>query len=196
MDEKDKKTGRLSLPKTTASDLLGRQSVRATFKLTRRAVDAMSAVSIHLGVKQKSLFDHLIGDADVLNFIASEAEPFMPRKKECVQKTYVISRSTLSLLDRISKTCDAPRDILVEHSIQRLLPIITREQEKHGKRKILLSELKINLIENEKLLEKAKRLLGEEDLVYNEMQTALSGLRKTCINIESFIQRGELIEKF
>ncbi|MBW1893961.1 MAG: hypothetical protein JRF40_02595 [Deltaproteobacteria bacterium] len=196
MDEKDKKTGRLSLPKTTTSDLLGRQSVRATFKLTRRAIDAMSAVSIHLGVKQKSLFDHLIGDADVLNFIASEAEPFIPRKKESIQKTYVISRSTLSLLDRISKTCDAPRDILVEYSIQRLLPIITREQEKHEKRKVLLKELKINLKQNENLLEKTRRLIGEEDPVYNEMQTALSVLRKTCINIESFIQRGELIEKF
>ena len=196
MDDKDKKTGRLSLPKTTTSDLLGRQSVRATFKLTRRAVDAMSAVSIHLGVKQKSLFDHLIGDADVLNLIAGEAKPFTPRKKDSIQKTYVISRSTLSLLDRISKGCDAPRDILVEYSIQRLIPIITREQEKHEKRKVLLKELKINLIQNENLLEKTKKLLGEEDPVYIEMQTAFSGLRKTCINIESFIQRGELIEKF
>lgn len=196
MDEKDKKTGGLPLPKTTASDLLGRQSVRATFKLTRKAIDAMSAVSIHLGVKQKSLFDYLIGDAEVLNVIANEAEPFLSRGEDSVQKTYVVSRNTLSLLDSISKSSDAPRDILVEYSFQRLLPIITREQEKHEKRKLLLKELKSNIIQNEELLEKTKKQLGEEDPVYNEIEAALVGLKKTCARIESLIERGESIEKF
>ena len=156
----------------------------------------MSAVSIHLGVKQKSLFDYLIGDAEVLNVIANEAEPVLSRGEDSVQKTYVISRNTLSLLDSISKSSDAPRDILVEYSIQRLLPIISREQEKHEKRKLLLKELKSNVIQNEKLLEKTKRALGEEDPVYNEIETALSGFRKTCTRIESLIERGECIEKF
>jgi hypothetical protein len=196
MDEKNKKTEGLPLPKTTASDILGRQSVRATFKLTRRAIDAMSAVSMHLGVKQKSLFDYLISDAEVLNVIANEAEPVVSGKEDSIQKTYVVSRSTLSLLDNISKSSDAPRDILVEYSIKRLLPIITREQEKHVKRKHFLKELKSNILQNEKLLEKTKRELGEEDFVYNEIKTALSGLRKTYIRIEALIERGECIEKF
>lgn len=195
-EEKNSKNKALCLPQTTASDLLGRQSVRATFKLTRKAVDAMSAVSIHLGVKQKSLFDHLIGDADVLTIIARESEARAYTKKDCIQKTYVVSRSTLSLLDHVSKKCEAPRDILVEQSIQRLLPIIDREQKKHEKRKVLLEELKDNLALSESLLEKTRRSLGDDDPVCQQIQTAVAGLRKACSQIESYILKGECIENF
>ena len=46
-----------SLPQPSPDDLRGRQSVRATFRLSAKAIDAMSIVSVHLGIKQKSLFD-------------------------------------------------------------------------------------------------------------------------------------------
>lgn len=196
MVDKYNNTEGLPLPATTASDLMGRQSVRATFRLTRKAIDAMSAVSNHLGVKQKSLFDYLIGDEDVLNVIANEAGPAPERDGESVQKTYVISRSTLTLLESISKRCDAPRDILVEYSIQRLLPIISREQEKHEKRKRLLKELKSHIMQYEKLHKKTKLQLGEDDPVCSEMGAALAGLNKTCLRVESLVDRGECIENF
>ncbi|MCK7510327.1 MAG: hypothetical protein MZV70_43945 [Desulfobacterales bacterium] len=41
-----------------------------------------------------------------------------------IQKTFVISRRTLACLDEISRQSRAPRDALVEYSIQRLLPVI------------------------------------------------------------------------
>jgi len=47
------------LPRPTPEGLRGRQSVRATFKLSAKAIEAMSIVAVHLGIKQKSLFDHL-----------------------------------------------------------------------------------------------------------------------------------------
>ena len=72
----------------------------------------------------------------------------------------------------------------------------TREQEKHEKRKLLLKELKSNVIQNEELLEKTKKQLGEEDPVYNEIEAALVGLKKTCTRIENLVERGECIEKF
>ena len=60
------------LPQPSSRDLRGRQSVRATFKLTARAIETMSAVSIHLGIKQKSLFDHLVDDIKAQREIASQ----------------------------------------------------------------------------------------------------------------------------
>ena len=59
-----------SLPSTSPADLRGRQSVRATFRLSTKAIDALSVVAVQLGIKQKSLFDHLIEDLTVLEKIA------------------------------------------------------------------------------------------------------------------------------
>ena len=60
----------LSLP--SSADLRGRQSVRATFKLTEMAINVVNIISTHLGIKQKSLFDHLIDDTQSLDVIAKE----------------------------------------------------------------------------------------------------------------------------
>ena len=62
------------LPRPTPKDLRGRQSVRATFKLSAKAIEAISIVAVHLGIKQKSLFDHLIEDVHSLKLISLEVE--------------------------------------------------------------------------------------------------------------------------
>jgi len=142
----------IELPLPDSQDLRGRQSVRATFKLSNRAIDALSIVAVHLGIKQKSLFDHLIEDVQSLNAIAREIEAEEFRNLARVQKTFVISRRTLNCLEEISRQFNAPRDALVEYSIQRLLPVITREREKHRKRKKLLEEIRRHLEDGRRLL--------------------------------------------
>ena len=46
-------------PKTSAMDLRGRQSVRATFKLSEDCINAIRTLSAQLGIKQKSVFDEI-----------------------------------------------------------------------------------------------------------------------------------------
>ena len=184
----------LSLP--SSADLRGRQSVRATFKLTEMAINAVNIVSTHLGIKQKSLFDHLIDDAQSLDVIAKEVRSDVFNELERVQKTYVISRKTLSCLGEVSKRFAAPRDALVEYSIQRLLPIIREEREKHRKRKEILSELTEYLEQGEEMLKKSRKLLGKEDPVYNNLENAMAVTRNVQKNIKSFVERGEIIEEF
>ena len=92
-------TENISLPLPSAEDLRGRQSVRATFKLSTRAIDALSIVAVHLGIKQKSLFDQLIEDAGSLSHIAREIESDDFSTLKRVQKTFVISRKTLRSLE-------------------------------------------------------------------------------------------------
>lgn len=185
-----------SLSQPSSSDLRGRQSVRATFKLSEKAIDAISILSIHLGIKQKSLFDHLIDDTESLNFIAQEMRTSPSQVSHRIQKTYVLSRKTLSSLDRISKDSDTPRDTLVENSIQRLLPLIAREREKHRLRKEVLEDFSQYLGEGTKILRKSKKTLGEEDPVTDKIESALIALMNTYDGLASFIERCEVIEDF
>ncbi len=188
MDKKDK----IEL----AKDLRGRQSVRATFRLTEKAIDAISIVATHLGIKQKSLFDHLIDDTRYLNLVADEIESDEFGKLKRIQKTYVLSRKTMLCLEEASKDLDAPRDALVEYSIQRLLPVIDEEKEKHLKHKKILGEITEYMKQGERLLRKSRDLLGEEDPVYDRFESAMSVLNSAQSSMESFIDKGKIIENF
>jgi hypothetical protein len=115
---------------------------------------------------------------------------------ERIQKTYVISRKTLRSLEDISRQFDAPRDALVEYSIQRLLPVIAREREKHQKRKEILQEINDHFEQGMKILNKTKDLLGENDPVFAKLAAAMGACRQARDNIENFIERCEIIEAF
>ncbi len=184
------------LSKSLSSDLRGRQSVRATFKLTVRAIDALSIVSVHLGIKQKSLFDHLIDDMASLSAIGRNLEPDRFRRLERVQKTYVISRRTLNSLERAARELNAPRDALVEYSIQRLLPVIERERRRHYLRKQMLERIRRFVRDGRRILEQSAGDLGDEDPVFARFLGAMDGLENAMENITAFIERGSGIEDF
>ena len=184
------------LPRPTPQDLRGRQSVRATFKLSAKAIETMSIVAVHLGIKQKSLFDHLIEDVQSLKLIAREIESERFNTLSRIQKTFVISRKTLSSLDDTSKRFNAPRDALVEYSIQRLLPVLAREREKHRRRKDILRDMNENVENGLKILKKSRKLLGEDDPVFLSWESAVKTLVNTRRDIETFIEKGKIIEDF
>ncbi len=200
----DKKNGQrspLSLPQTTSSALRGKQSVRATFKLTEGCIDTISIVATHLGIKQKSLFDHLVEDSQSLMSIANEIQNIKLTKRyiearQRIQKTYVLSRNSLILLDSVSKNYNAPRDALVEYSVQRLLPIIAKERAKHAKRKKLFIEITGHVEQGKKLLDKAMMALGEEDPLCDKLEAAMVFYANAYKNIDSFIERSKIIEDF
>jgi uncharacterized protein (UPF0147 family) len=186
----------ISVSNPSALDLRGRQSVRATFRLSEDCIDAISILSAQLGIKQKSVFDHLMEDAQVLKNMASELENTEFDRHERIQKTFVISRRSLSFLDSISSKHNAPRDALVEYSVRRLLPIIARERKKHEKRKELLATISNHFAKGEKLLSKAEELLGMDDPIVNKLQTTMSVYKNALDDIATFIEKGKIIEKF
>jgi hypothetical protein len=177
-------------------DLRGRQSVRTTFRLTEKAIDAISIIAAHLGIKQKSLFDHLIDDTSSLNLIAGGIKTDKFSKLKRIQKTYVLSRKTMLCLEAASKDLDAPRDALVEYSIQRLLPVIDEEREKHLKHKKILVEITEYVKQGENILRKSRDLLGDEDPVHDRFESAMAVLNNAHSSIESFIEKGKIIENF
>jgi hypothetical protein len=181
---------------TSTLDLRGRQSVRATFRLSEACIDAISILSAQLGIKQKSIFDHLLENAQVLKNMASELENTKFDRHERIQKTFVISRRSLSFLDSISSKHNAPRDALVEYSVRRLLPIIAKERKKHEKRKELLADISKHFKAGERLLSKAEESLGTDDLIVDKLQTAISVYKNSFDDIANFIERGKIIEEF
>lgn len=179
-----------------ALDLRGRQSVRATFRLSEDCIDAISILAAQLGIKQKSVFDHLMEDAQILKEMASELENTEFDRHERIQKTFVISRRSLAYLDMISSKHNAPRDALVEYSVRRLLPIIEKERQKHAKRKELFADISNHFNDGEALLAKSEQLLGTDDPIVDKLHVAMSVYKNAFEDITSFIDRGKIIEKF
>ena len=196
MEKRDKQLDESGISLPSCSDLRGRQSVRATFKLTEKAIHTVSIVATHLGIKQKSLFDHLIEDTQSLNLIANSIQIGQFEKLNRVQKTYVLSRKTMTCLGEAAKRFDAPRDALVEYSIKRLLPIIKEERDKHDKRKVILDEIMDHLKQGEKILEKSATLLGRDDPVHDRFSAAMGAAKTAYIDIWNFVEKGKIIEDF
>jgi hypothetical protein len=185
-----------SLTFVTSSGLRGRQSVRATFKLSYGCIEAISIVAAQLGIKQKSLFDHLAQDSDSLSAIAREVRNARVGAENRVQKTYVISRSSLSLLDEISRAFNAPRDVLVEYSVRRLLPVIDNEQKKYEMRKAAFSGIQQHLNQGTQLLESMIDQLGEDDPVVARLASVMDTYAGAAKAIDTFLKRTQGIEAF
>lgn len=186
----------LVIPEASFSDLLGKQSVRATFRLSERAIDAIALVAGHLGIKKKSLFDHLIEDSNALHTIARNLPSLKLQEFPRVQKTFVLSRRTLIALEQISKAFGTPRDTLVEYSIQRLDAIIRSERKKHELRKQLIGELEAHIIESRALLDKARSRLGSDDAVCLSLEKLMTSGVQVFREIEDILEKGRLFEDF
>ena len=194
--DKEKQTPETFLSQPSSRDLRGRQSVRATFKLTEKAIETMSAVSVHLGIKQKSLFDHLVDDLESLEQIAQQMDSAIRDLPSRTQKTYVLSRRTLSCLEQAAKEYSASRDALVEFSIQRLQPVIAKEKKRHAERKKLLTRLNAFLASAEAILSEAEQTLGPGDPVYDQLEKATIAMLNARDDIAAFIEKGKVIENF
>jgi len=177
----------------TMDALTGKQSVRATFKLPQQTIDLLAIIAGHLGIKQKSLFDQLVENASILEQVSQEAHDYSTNG-ERHQKTFVISRSTLLSLNKISKEQKIPRDILVEVYIKQLLPVIKIELAKHKKRKALLKEMRLYQNQGKKLLRMAEELLGQDDLLCEKIENQINVAKKNFATAEEIIKRGMPME--
>jgi hypothetical protein len=196
MANTDDQTSHIARSRPISSELRGRQSVRATFKLTEECIGAISIVATHLGIKQKSLFDHLAEDIQALHSIARELKNTKLKKQSRIQKTFVISRKSLHSLDEISRSFNAPRDALVEYSVQRLLPIIIKEQQRHETRKKIFAEITAHFQAGIQLLKKINRSLDSDDPIFDRMAVVIGHYENTFASIEAFIEKSKIIETF
>ncbi len=183
-------------PELSLEDLTGMQSVRVTFTLPAKTIDLVSAVANQLGIKQKSIFDHLTEDRHVLDKIAREAVKTDHKNSRRRQKTFVISRNCLRNIDNTAKKYRLPRDILVEFSLRRLRPVIDAARQKQKNKKILLNEMQDFLDLGYKMMVKARKMLGENDAMYLKLKNIVCLFEKNINEFKSDIEKGENMEKF
>ena len=196
MRNKKKSVEFVMLSETYSADLRGRQSVRTTFKLTPRSIDALSLLAGQLGIKQKSIFDHLVDDTKALQALARDLENRAELDQERVPKTYVISRKTLENLDQVSKRYQAPRDALVEFCIERIMPLIKEEKEKHLNRQKLQTKLDQFLALSRELLEDADRELDRDDPVFEQVYQMARAAQSGHDEINQIIEKGARLEEY
>lgn len=172
--------------------ILGKQSVRATFRLSSNTIDLLSAVASQLGVKQKSLFDHLVEDRGVLGKLVEEEGGDVEGVK--IQKTYVISKNSLMILQSVASECKVSRDFLVERSIGRLWPVFIAEQEKIKKWLALQEKIRVLHEVGRELYKDADELLAHDDQVFLKLQDVVVSLTKGCEEIQMIINKGKEFE--
>ena len=177
-------------------DLRGKQSVRATFKLSQKAIDSIGLVAIHMGIKQKSLFDHIIEDMAALSDIAKTIRIRQFKKIPRRQKTFVLSRKTIDALSDISETYGMPRDALVEYSVKKLESVIMAEKLRHQERIILHRQMAAHFLAGEALYKHAAKILGEEDPFCRRFEKAVAMARKTTQEVNEFLEKSKVLEDF
>ena len=195
-NKKSNTIGVFGFSESTFSGLRGKQSVRATFKLTDTCIEAISIVAAQLGIKQKSLFDHLFSDTQSLRSIARKVRNARLESENRVQKTFVMSRGSLTSLEDIAKSFNTPRDALIEISVQQLLPMIEEQRKSHEKRKRVFSRIQKHLEAGRKLLSEAYAELGEDDLLTDRMAAAMATYESAFKHMAAFIEKSEGIENF
>ena len=185
----------LEFTEESSARLRGHQSVRTTFKLSERSINALSVLAGQLGIKQKSLFDHLVEDVQALKTIAREFETF-PGDGQRVAKTYVISRKTLENLEKVSTKYNTPRDALVEFSIERILPLIEQEKEKYARRMKIARQLGELAVESRQLLQEAIEELGEDDQLVQELVSVARSTMAAHQRVDAYLHKAKGIEDF
>ena len=186
----------LALPKMTSTALKGKQSVRTSFKLTEGCIQAISIVARLLGIKHRSLFDYLVEDADSLETLAKDILNKEPTGKNGSQKSFIVSRETLQVIDGLCEKLKISRDTLIELSVRRLLPIIEKEMEVHRKRKKLFELVNNHYQEGRKVLDSIKKSVGAEDPAYQAYQATVAACKQGKKQFGEFISKGRVIEGF
>jgi len=181
----------------TSAGLKKKQSVRATFRLPGEVINLLSVVASQLGLKQKSVLDQLVEDKELLEkLVEKKIGAANVEKKEVRPKTFVVSRKSLHILDSMARENNVPRDLLVEISIRRLIPVLCSEYEKQTKRKRIHEEIGAYFNQGENLLQKAYRLLGKDDDYYILLKHTIEICRQNSQELKSIVGKGKAMDDF
>ena len=181
----------------TSAGLKKKQSVRATFRLSEEIINLLAVVAAQLGLKQKTLLDQLVEDKDLLKrLVEKKLSDADVEKKEVRPKTFVLSRHSLHILDSMARENNVPRDLLMDVSIRRLIPVLSSEHEKQVKRKRIHEEGDAFFSQGKKLLQKASQLLGTEDDYYILLKDTIEICRENSQELESILGKGKAMDDF
>jgi hypothetical protein len=139
------------------------------------------------------LIDELVQNRETLDRVASESQDMQQKEAERRQKTFVLSRNALDLLDDISDKYNLSRDYLVELCIGRLIPYVDGEQEKHKKRRQLIKDVDCYLEEGKKLLSKADTMLDQDDRFRVKLEKIIHYTERNVDELKKFVKEKKTL---
>jgi hypothetical protein len=175
--------------------LRGRQSVRTTFRLPEEIIVLLGIVADQFGLQQKALLDQLIDNAEFMKIPEEPARESVRERPAFRPKTFVLSKSSLHILEKVSRERGIPRDVLVAAVIQQLMPIIRAEREKQRKRQEIYEELLSVVRYGKKLLAKSEDYLGREDNVYGMIDKMIRQGEECVAKMAEILERGRNMEE-
>ena len=178
------------------ADLLGKKSVRATFKLRPAVIELFSILASQLGIKQKSLLEYLMEDMDALRTIAATVTSPASDIEKRIQKTFVVNQKALSVLEEVAKKYSASRNDLIEYSVGRLLRVFEKERERQVKREKALLKVGDHFNQGNTIVDEVKRLVGEEDTLFRSFESVIDSYAKVYAEMQKIVQKGKRISEF
>ena len=191
-----KETSTITLPRMTTLALKGKQSVRTSFKLSEGCIHAINIVATQLGIKHRSLFDYMVEDTRSLEALAKEIVKKESNENKGFQKSFIVSRQTLLVIDSLCKKLKVSRNSLIELSVRRLLPIIEKEMKNHLKREEMFELVDKHYQESRKVLNLIKKGVGTEDPAYKTYQTTVIACKQVRKQYKEIISKSKVIEGF
>ena len=198
-----------------AEELLSRlswnkKSVRTTFKLSQKAIDMLAELTERDGKTIKDFFDTFF-----LALLITETpmpgqkhlSPLLPKLKDegqkaeysktdqQIRKTYVLSETGLTLLQRYAKQYKMPRDAFVEYAVRFSKASLDKQTEEAKKKHAEAFEIvdrKWTELENTR--EELKNLLGEGDPIVARFGTVCIVMMNLYNEIEQELQDGTPID--
>lgn len=174
--------------------LRGRQSVRTTFRLPEGIIVLLGMVAGQFGLQQKTLLDQLIDNAEFIELPEDDNDD-LQEKRPVRPKTFVLSKRSLYILDKVSRQRGIPRDALVAAVIQQLLPILRAERVKQRKRQEIYAEMAAYLRHGQKLLARTAKVLGEDDPFLEQLARMVRTGEDGAAKMAEIIDRGRNIEE-
>lgn len=181
-------------PSLSLAGVEGMQSVRTTFRLSKKADEALDS----LGTATKTTIKELLGNfakgiltEKVWEDIIVDSAKNVDLGQNSVRKTFVISKTALTLINTTAKKRGVPRDALVESLIVLADQLVSSarklQPEKHKTAQSVIGDFwdKANEVEAE-----LKELLGEDDPVYVRFSFVGTILMNLSMAIDAEIEKG------
>ena len=141
------------------------------------------------------MFDYLLEDSDSLIAIARSNPRKNIEKKSRIQKTFVISKKSLSSLENLLSKVDASRNDLVEYAIQRLLSILLKERSQQKNREMALAQIAQHFEQSQELMHEIAKSIGNDDPLYEYFWEVIEAYRNAFDKMEKLVQQGKRISK-
>lgn len=172
-----------------------KESKRTTFKLSKHSLNAIDWIVENYGIPAKEVFDIFNSSEDFINHVIEVAKNNEDDDLSRERKTFVISKKTLNHLNRISKSEDVQRDIMVEKMVliyKALLEKHLREEAQNEKEALKIISGLLN--QTEKTENRLKKILDRENPILSRFSIITLIIDNLASAIKAKLSEGILID--